>query len=84
MARTGISVNVNFPDSSTGRSTREAKMDIRTSVFFGAELTFTKDDFLSVVVSLDEADIERLLAALTDQRERVAYERVAEQQAAAQ
>ena len=75
MARTGISVNVNFPDSSTGRSTRDAKMDIRTSVLCGAELTFTKDDFLQVTVSLDDADIERIVLALAERKQRIAAER---------
>jgi hypothetical protein len=72
MSKPGISVNVNFPDQQTGRSTREAKMDIRTSVFFGAELTFTKGDFMQVVVSLDESDIERLEAALAERKQRIA------------
>ena len=83
MARTGIDINVNFPDSQTGRSTRAAKMDIRTSVFFGAQLFFTKDDFLSVVVTLDEADCERLLLALNERQASIASLIAEEQEKAA-
>jgi hypothetical protein len=65
--KTGISVNVNFPDQQTGRSTHDATLDV-TPYYSGVRLSLVSGSFLKVDIDLSDEDIERIEAALARRR----------------